>query len=315
MRSSLLCHDPQLETVTLVKLVGIATAIEREAVRRYEMLEQTMRRRGELETADAFQRMLEEERGHVQAVATWAARLDVPVPDADFRWVLPAELATSWEEIAGSALLTPYRAFAIAVENEQRAFSFYAYLAAHAAERSVAAEAERLATEELNHAALLRRWRREAYHRDRRSAEPRAASAAAPALVSSPDELRRFLDKRLAGIALRYRALEERLRGLGDEQSADLLDAFCTANRGIDSGRDSRQPGEPDGEVIPASSDPVHLLVAAQKPLETLVEELESILSGAQDETFTVAERAMTDAVGWIARLSLQVERRSQAGA
>ena len=59
----------------------------------------------------------------------------------------------------------------------------------------------------------------------------------------------------------------------------------------------------------------MHLLVAAQKPLETLVEELESILSGAQDETFTVAERAMTDAVGWIARLSLQVERRSQAGA
>lgn len=315
MRTSLLCHDPQLESVTLVKLVGIAAAIEREAVRRYELLEQTMRRRGEIETADAFRLMLEEEREHVASVARWAARLDVPVPDAgDFAWVLPAELATSWEEIAGSALLTPYRAFAIAVENEQRAFSFYAYLAAHAAERSVAVEAERLATEELAHAARIRRWRREAYHRERRGALP-VPAAVAPAPVASPDELRRFVGKRLAGIAHRYRPLAERLRGLGDAQSADLLDAFCAANPGAVPGRNGRQADADDGEAIPASSDPVHLLVAAQKPLEALVEELESILSGAQDEAFAVAERAMTDAVGWIARLSLQIERRSQTGA
>ena len=204
MRASLLCHDPQLETVTLVKLVGIATAIEHEAVRRYELLEQTMRRRGEVETADAFRLMLEEEREHVASVARWAERLDVAVPDAgDFGWVLPAELATSWEEIAGSALLTPYRAFAIAVENEQRAFSFYAYLAAHAAERSVAIEAERLAAEELNHAARVRRWRREAYHRERRRGELPASSTAVQGLAASPDALRSFVAKRLGAIVLR----------------------------------------------------------------------------------------------------------------
>lgn len=313
MRASLLCHDPQLETVTLVKLVGIATAIEHEAVRRYELLEQTMRRRGEIETADAFRLMLQEEREHVASVARWAERLDVAVPDAgDFGWVLPTELATSWEEIAGSALLTPYRAFAIAVENEQRAFSFYAYLAAHAAERSVAIEAERLAAEELNHAARVRRWRREAYHRERRRGEL-PASTAVQGLAASPDSLRRFLEKRLGAIASRYRSVAERLRGLGDAQSADLLDAFRDAHRAqsAPSARAEGPSGIGDAEALPISSDPVHLLVAAQKPLEALVEELESVLAIAQDDAFTIAEQATTDAVGWIARLSLQIERRS----
>jgi rubrerythrin len=311
MRASLLCHDPQLETVTLVKLVGIATAIEHEAVRRYELLEQTMRRRGEVETADAFRLMLEEEREHVASVARWAERLDVAMPDADdFGWILPAELATSWEEIAGSALLTPYRAFAIAVENEQRAFSFYAYLAAHAAERSVAIEAERLAAEELNHAARVRRWRREAYHRERRRGELPASATASHSLAASPDALRRFLGKRQRAIALRYRSIAERLRGLGDAQSADLLEAFRDAHLDA-SGGDEGPSDAGDSEALPASNDPVHLLVAAQKPLEALVEELESMLAVAQDDAFAIAEQATTDAVGWIARLSLQIERRS----
>ncbi len=316
MRVSLLGHDPQLESVTLPMLVGIAMAIEVEAVRRYEQLEQTMRRRGEPETADALQRMLEEEREHVAAVAKRAEELSVPVPDAgEFRWVLPAELETSWDAIAGSALLTPYRAFAIAVENEQRAFSFYSYLAAHAADRSVAIEAERLAAEELRHAAQVRRWRREAYHRERKRAELPAPGAVAPELLAAPEALRAYLTQRFAAVALEYRALAERLRGLGDAQSADLLDAFIAAHR-APVAEDSVPPGaNAGGDVIPASHDPVHLLVAAQKPLEALVEELESILSSAQDDAFACAERAATDAVGWMARLSLQIERRSAEGA
>jgi rubrerythrin len=315
MRASLLGHDPQLESVTLPMLVGIAMAIELEAVHRYELLEQTMRRRGELETADAFQRMLEEEREHVASVRQRAQQLHVPIPDADeFRWVLPGELETSWDAIAGSALLTPYRAFAIAVENEQRAFSFYAYLAAHAADRSVAVEAERLAAEELRHAARVRRWRREAYHRDRRRGEQPAPGAVAPALLASPEALRGYLEQRLAGVAHEYRALADRLRGLGDGQSADLLDAFIASHPTEAAGVVSASGQNIDGDVIPASHDPVHLLVAAQKPLEALVEKLESILSGAQDEAFACAERAITDAVGWIARLSLQIERRSVSG-
>jgi len=135
LRASLLEHDPQTGPVTIETLVGVANAIEQEAVRRYAQLERTMQQRGEFETASAFRRMLEEEREHVGAVARWAAELGVAIPDSEpFEWILPRDLSTSWDAIAGSALLTPYRAFAIAVENEQRAFAFYAYLAAHAGE-------------------------------------------------------------------------------------------------------------------------------------------------------------------------------------
>ncbi|MCD6674612.1 MAG: hypothetical protein LT106_17400 [Burkholderiaceae bacterium] len=318
MRKSLLRHDPRLESVSLETLIGVATAIEHEAIRRYEQLERTMRRRGEIDTADAFRKMIEQEREHAATVARWAAQLEVAVADADeFLWALPSELAASWDEIAGSALLTPYRAFAIAVENEQRAFSFYAYLVAHAAERSVAVEAERLAAEELEHAAQFRRWRRAAYHRERRrlaAAAAPAVPAAPPARAASADDLRRFVEQRLAAIASEYRSLADRLRAAGDAESAQLLDAFRAANRGVGSADAERQPGAGD-EIPAASDDPVHLLVAAQKPLEALAEELERMLPVTQDDAIVVVERASTDAAGWIARLSAQVERRSTSHA
>jgi hypothetical protein len=48
--------------MTMRDLVGIANAIEQEAVRRYDQLTRLMQQRGETATADAFGRMLEEER-------------------------------------------------------------------------------------------------------------------------------------------------------------------------------------------------------------------------------------------------------------
>src|SRR3546814_4038197 len=84
-----------------------------------------------------------EEDAHVAGVESWARRLDQPVPGDDrFRWRLPADLAATWDEVSGSALLTPFRAYAIAVDNEQRAFAFYAYLSASAEDPAIAREAE-----------------------------------------------------------------------------------------------------------------------------------------------------------------------------
>ena len=167
MRESPLGRDPEVHPVTLAVLVGIARSIERESVQRYETLAATMQRRGDAATAAAFRLMLDEERKHVDAVEHWAESLGVPAGGkAPFEWRLPADLSGSWDEIAGSALLdasfqlddypaallTPYRAFAIAVDNEQRAFTLYSYLAAAATEPRVVAQAERLALEELRHA-------------------------------------------------------------------------------------------------------------------------------------------------------------------
>lgn len=317
MRTSLLKHDPQIHSIGMPTLVGIANAIEHEALRRYTQLAETMERRGEFETAAAFRTMLEQERAHVEAVARWAAELGQPIPaPEDFEWSLPPDLSTSWNDIAGSALLTPFRAFAIAVENEQRAFSFYAYLAAHASDARVAAEAEKLAAEELQHAALLRRWRRAAWHRER------PARMEPPSQIASVAELEDFVGRRLAAIATSHQSIAARLRSAGDDESAALLDELATSMPREAGAGENTQGGAatPDAQGITTTPDeaaltsnPVHLLIAAQKPLESLSEALEKLLGNLEGELFAVAEKAATDVVAWLARISLQTERRMQS--
>lgn len=317
MRTSLLKHDPQIHSIGMPTLVGIANAIEHEALRRYTQLAETMERRGEFETAAAFRTMLEQERAHVEAVARWAAELGQPIPaPEDFEWSLPPDLSTSWNDIAGSALLTPFRAFAIAVENEQRAFSFYAYLAAHASDARVAAEAEKLAAEELQHAALLRRWRRAAWHRER------PARMEPPSQIASVAELEAFVGRRLAAIAASHQSIAARLRSAGDDESAALLEELAAAmprevgagenTRGATTSPDARSDtATPDEATL--ASNPAHLLISAQKPLEALSEALEKLLGSLEGELFAVAEKAATDVVAWLARVSLQTERRMQS--
>lgn len=79
----------------------------------------------------------------------------------------------------GAALVAPellnsYRAFSMAVRNEERAFVFWTYVAAHAQTDEIREAAERMAREELGHVATLRRERRRAFHaiRDRRGHVP-----------------------------------------------------------------------------------------------------------------------------------------------
>ena len=300
MRESPLGRDPEVHPVTLAVLVGIARSIERESVQRYEILAATMQRRGDAATAAAFRLMLEEERKHVDAVEHWAESLGVPASEAPFEWRLPADLSGSWDEIAGSARVTPYRAFAIAVDNEQRAFTLYSYLAAAAEDPHVVAQAERLALEELRHAALMRQWRRRAWHRERRVQPEQRPD------VSSPDELRAWLDGREAAIASRHRELAARLRALGEEESALLLERL-----------DAAPPRAPDAaaghdDAASQATDPVHLLVAAQEPLEALSEGLEALMRASEGALFEAAELALAGIVARLARISMQVGRRMQ---
>lgn len=312
-REAPLLLDPATNPVTLPVLVHIATRIEREAVQRYALLAATMARRGEVATAAALRVMLDEELKHVDAVDHWATGLGAPLDDAAaYEWHLPEDLSTSWDEVAGSARLTPYRAFAIAVDNEQRAFTMYSYLAASATEPRVAAEAERLALEELRHAALMRRWRRQAYHRERRAQSEAAPSSQELLMLASSAELRALLAQREAVIAAHCRALAARLRALGDAGSAQLLEAVAQPEVASAPTADASLPVHA-GDV-PASNDPVHLLVAAQAPLEALGETLDLLLPGLEGALFDEAAAALGNVVARVSRLALHTERRLRAG-
>jgi rubrerythrin len=304
MREPLLTRHPEARAVTLRDLVGIANAIEQEAVRRYGQLADLMERRGEQDTADALRAMQTEELAHVTSVAQWAEELNEAVPPPEeFEWQLPPELAASWDEIAGTALLTPYRALSIAVRNEERAFSLYIYLSAHADDARVASEADKLAGEELEHAALLRRWRRAAYHTDRGS-----RSAARRRRITTLEGLHAHLSEREAEIAGCHRALAARLQDLGDFESAALLESL------LDEPTRTPGPAVTCRDTDCRSSHPVQLLAAAQKLLERLSEELADVLESADAELFAAAEQALTNVVGRLARLVFQIEGKLQRG-
>jgi len=296
-----LSTEPPTRVETLAELVGIAHTVETEAIRCYRRLADEMRRRGEPATAEAFAAMAREEDAHVAAVEGWAGRLGQPVPADDrFRWRLPVDLAESWDEVAGSALLTPYRAYAIAVDNEQRAFAFYAYLSAAADDATIAREAEALAREELRHAALLRTWRRAAWRRQRAAA---AVPDAEP--IDSPERLAEVIAAAEAGIAACHRLLAVRLRAAGDPAGAVLLDHLAE-----EAGARSSVPvsGQCTAEECTAGS-PVALLLAAQRPLERLSEQLETAYLAAADEHLQAAvQDALSHAVARIARLGRRIE-------
>lgn len=149
------------------ELMAIAVGMEHEAAARYEQLARAMAERGEAELATLFSGLAELEREHETGLGRWADREGraKPLPAA-FAWRLPE---TFGDEAEGTRAhtLTPYRALGIAVRNEERAFTFYSYLAAMAEDPVIRLRAEALAREELDHVHQLRVLRRRAFHMGR----------------------------------------------------------------------------------------------------------------------------------------------------
>jgi len=149
---------------TMDDLLSVADAMERDSAERYRGFASRLRKQGDADLAAEFETLAALEDRHVGQVAararTTLGRTARPLP-ADWR------LPSFSEEEARGALLDPYHALAFAVRNEERAFSFYTYIAAAADDQALRALAEDLARDELDHASLLRRLRRRAFHQER----------------------------------------------------------------------------------------------------------------------------------------------------
>lgn len=291
-------NPPETGVATLSELIGVAHAIEREAVTRYELLAGEMRRRNQDECAEAFEIMAQEEASHIDDVARWAAGLGESVPEeADFVWRLPSDLARSWDEIAGSSLLTPYRAYAIAVENEERAFAFYAYLAAAADDAAIAGEAEKLAHEELRHAARLRTLRRAAYR-----AEGQLRPRPDRDVPATEADLERLIGQEEALIASTFAVMAERLDTLGAASVASdlrLMAEEAEARAAMQSAIGTPAKAQP----VPESASAI--LSVAQARLERFSEWLESVLIASDnDRVVSRAHGALEDVIRRIALIN-----------
>jgi rubrerythrin len=166
LRTSLLKAEPTDTLHSLDELFALANAMEQEAASRYAELADEMRRQNKPDLSAVFAQLAAVERKHVASVARWSrSRLGVMPDPALVRWEAPKTFeAEAIEEIRTSRLMTPYRALSIAVQNEERAFAFWSYVAAFAGDGEIREAAEAMAREELAHVSTLRKERRRAYH-------------------------------------------------------------------------------------------------------------------------------------------------------
>jgi rubrerythrin len=237
---SLLKTEPPAPLRSLDELFAIAHAMEHEAATRYAEIAQRMRQEGNPALAEVFERLSADEQGHMDSVMHWSEDQRGKAPDPSLiRWRFPETFDDEGISTTDPRLVSAYRALATAVRNEERAFAFWAYVAAHAGSPEIQRAAETMAHEELGHVAALRRERRRAF-REERSASRDAPSRDAAALERQLADLLEPIAAQ-APVANRLR-----LRELADEarSHAQELEDLAVKLPVIDHSR-------------PASDDPV----------------------------------------------------------
>lgn len=172
-RTLLLKTEPAGSLKSIDELFALANAMEQEAASKYAALAVDMQRQNKADLAAVFAHLAAEEREHLDSVTRWSRSRRGKAPDpALVRWEAPETFdAETAREIGRSRLATPYRALAMAVRNEERAFAFWTYVAAFAEDSEIKQAAEAMAREELGHVATLRKERRRAYHKEHEETE------------------------------------------------------------------------------------------------------------------------------------------------
>ena len=208
--------DPSLVVRTVPELFGLARTLSARAVELYRALGERMADFGNEGARRAFVAIEAERRRHAEALETrMAPELKGPAAPVR-RW---AEVAVfEDEELAGTRLVTPYRALSVAVRNQERAFSFWTYVSAHAANAEVRAEAERMAMDELARVNSLRAARRLAWHESLR----RDAARARRLRTITLDEFRHECAREEAALSALHAALARALAQDGHAAAAPL---------------------------------------------------------------------------------------------
>jgi rubrerythrin len=167
---SLLKTEPSTPLKTLEELFALAHAMEHEAAERYAEIAERMRQEGNPALAAVFESLSADEIGHMDQVTHWSEQAKGKAPDPSLiQWTLPETFDDEGASTVAPQLLNAYRALAMAVRNEERAFAFWSYVAAQAQDAEIQQAAEAMAREELGHVATLRRERRRAFHAARDS--------------------------------------------------------------------------------------------------------------------------------------------------
>jgi rubrerythrin len=276
LRTSLLKSEPAGTLGSLDEMFALAHAMEQEAAKRYGELADEMHRQNKNDLAAVFTQLAAAERDHVDSVTRWSqSRRGKPPDPALVRWEAPETLNhDTATEVKTSRLMTPYRALAMAVRNEERAFAFWSYLAAYSADPEIKKAAEAMAREELGHVSTLRKERRRAYHRER---DQERADETGRTVRSHIDAQR--LELRLAA---HLKEIESRLVGPAAIRTRELLDQ--TTRMAGEAGGFGSFPGvleQQDAQAIAEALADAYLQGAENSDNEARVEELQGLAQKA----------------------------------
>lgn len=292
--------EPGQRVRSMDELFGILQAMEHQAAARYEALADRMDERGAEDVAAIFRRLAEEEREHERMAVRWLEGRDakalVAVVDR-LRWPDPTEADEMTAAIGVDRRITPYAAFSLAVRGEERAFSYWSYVSAHARDPGIKAAAEGIAHEELAHAALLRRERRRAYHGERgRVPQATGGRSSALALLRAAKASERRLGDALHRLAS---APEQPDRAAAEDLAAQSCRIAAELWRLVGgTASDSEAPSDAEA---PAATEDVDAPLTAQA--DDLVERYLAIAERADNEALVKAAQSLAQQA--IARLAL----------
>lgn len=291
------------DVTTPEELFALAIALEREAADRYALLAERMERLGDEGLAAVFRRLQREESEHGDGLEVWAMREGITAAEVtEFRWDLPETITDAdFEDAGGDYLITPWRALAMAVRNEERTFALYVNLAARAEDPAVRHYAEGMAREELAHVALLRLARRRAWREQRAEAPTMDAVHGRPATLA---DLRRFIRTAERDAAARHEREAERLRtAAGDAATVDLLEDLAARER------DHAAAYGAEGEALvpPIIEEARTMLFAEVRWAGDIYDTLMAVAEKARDEA--VVRTAQEHAEWAVARLALLRDR------
>lgn len=235
--------DPDAIVGTLAELFALASALATMAASRYAAIAVRLREAELASDADVFESLSAGQTSYRDALLQRAHRIGCRPDQTIMLRPLPDIFDDEGAMTSAPALLTPYRAFAMAVRNDERAFAFWSYIAAHAIASDVQKEAEALAHEVLTQAAILRGQRRNAFH-EQRIAHPLSGAEIQPVAELAALELRlaELLERHAshADVDGRIQLLEEAVQGRRHARLLDSLPAFSSPSSPV-----VRVPDEP----------------------------------------------------------------------
>lgn len=160
--------EPHGTVGSMEELFAVAAGREQAAIDGYGRLAGRMRRANRRDLAEVFDRLVADATMRLAHVDRWSGAATGRSPGRPApQWDAGSTFDDEDAGVTAPALMTAYRAFAIAVRNEERAFAFWTYLAAHAGTEALRTACEQMAREELARIAALRRERRRAFHAER----------------------------------------------------------------------------------------------------------------------------------------------------